>query len=373
MAKISDNPLVPFNDQLVGTSSADTIDIHGGDDLVNAGAGNDVIRDLGILDNGGGFGFSGNDIMNGGSGNDLFLAGDGNNAINGGTGTDTVSYAFAHRGVAVNLGAGVGIGDGNDSLTSIENANGSGFNDTLTGSSSANVLFGDRGNDVLNGAGGNDTLKSGLGNDALNGGSGFDTADYSFLAGVGHVDVRLADSGSSLAFKFDAQASVNGPVPVSAGTDTLVSIERVVGSFGNDTMVGNSAANVFVGGGGNDVLTGGLGADTLTGNSGADTFVFRTAAESTVATHDTITDFQHGVDVIDLSQIDAMDFSFARGNQAFTFTGEDGSLGLGQLNVHFDADANRTIVEANTDFDAAPEFHLELVGHINLTADDFVL
>jgi serralysin len=58
---------------------------------------------------------------------------------------------------------------------------------------------------------------------------------------------------------------------------------------------GNDVANVFDGQGGDDVLIGGLGNDTLTGGAGNELFVFANNGST-----DTITDFQTGLDKIDL-------------------------------------------------------------------------
>ena len=84
---------------------------------------------------------------------------------NGGTGTDTASYATAAGLVKVSLtittaqdteGAGV------DTLSNtIENLAGSAYDDQLTGSSAVNLLDGGSGNDLLAGVGGNDNLVGG--------------------------------------------------------------------------------------------------------------------------------------------------------------------------------------------------------------------
>jgi Ca2+-binding RTX toxin-like protein len=76
-----------------------------------------------------------------------------------------------------------------------------------------------------------------------------------------------------------------------ADRDVLNSIENVVGTPFNDTLIGSSAANVITGAG---------GADTLTGGGGADTFVYQTPAQGS----DFITDF--GLD--DILQISASGF-----------------------------------------------------------------
>ena len=70
-------------------------------------------------------------------------------------------------------------GAGSDTLVSIENLTGSGFNDKLTGDGGGNVLTGGAGADRLEGGAGNDTLDGGSGSDFLDGGDGFDTASYS--------------------------------------------------------------------------------------------------------------------------------------------------------------------------------------------------
>ena len=70
----------------------------------------------------------------------------------------------------------------------------------------------------------------------------------------------------------------------------------------NDFLAGNSGDNVINGMGGNDMLRGGLGNDTLTGGAGADTFQFCNWLNS-VSNRDTITDFQTGIDVIQLDNL----------------------------------------------------------------------
>ena len=63
--------------------------------------------------------------------------------------------------------ANAGLGE-NDHLVDIQNVNGGGGDDTLTG---------DAGNNALNGNGGADTINGGDGDDAINGNAGNDTLD----------------------------------------------------------------------------------------------------------------------------------------------------------------------------------------------------
>lgn len=74
------------------------------------------------------------------------------------------------------------------------------------------------------------------------------------------------------------------------GLSFSTTIENAIGSFGDDTIIGNAAANHIDGGAGNDILSGGAGADVLTGGAGIDTFS-DTAADFN---GDTVTDMAVG-------------------------------------------------------------------------------
>jgi Ca2+-binding RTX toxin-like protein len=91
--------------------------------------------------------------------NNVLYAGAGDNVLDGGTGTDTVSYAYAAAGVTVSLASSLAqstVGSGSDTLLSIENLTGGNFNDSLAGNGGNNTLTGGLGMDVLTGNGGND-------------------------------------------------------------------------------------------------------------------------------------------------------------------------------------------------------------------------
>lgn len=137
--------------------------------------------------------------------------------------------------------------------------------------------------------------------------------------------------------------------------------EQALDRDGNDTLLG---------GDGNDVLAGARGADTLTGGRDADKFVFTNVDQSAnqPGAFDTITDFEAGIDHIDVSHIDANattslleHFHFPLGS----------TLHVGEIGSFYDAARNVTVVEANTTGAAVNDFHLELLGHINLTAQRF--
>lgn len=71
------------------------------------------------------------------------------------------------------------------------------------------------------------------------------------------------------------------------------------GGFGRDEVRGGTGNDDLDGEGDDDVLSGGLGNDTMTGGAGADLFAI-TAGDGT----DEITDFEDGIDRLDLSSMD---------------------------------------------------------------------
>lgn len=213
-------------------------------------------------------GGAGNDTLVTGAGNDKLRGGAGADQLDGGTGTDWVYYNYSIASVSINLSNGSsgqgGYAQG-DVLLNIENVMGSNFGDTLIGNSSGNNmrggagsdrLYGQAGNDILLGEDGNDVLNGGAGSDTLNGGSGFDWVYYN-------------DSNAAIAVNLSDGSSENGG---HAQGDILISIERVLGSDYNDSIIGNTAANSLRGGAGNDYIYGGIGnaTDSLDGGAGAD-------------------------------------------------------------------------------------------------------
>jgi Ca2+-binding RTX toxin-like protein len=122
----------------------------------------------------------------------------------------------------------------------------------LTGSHRADQLTGDAGNNVLRGMAGSDILEGGEGNDLLDGGAGFDLASYAGATAA--VTVYLGSVSST----------------GSAGRDSFLGIEGLLGSRFADTLVGDAAANTLSGGDGDDRLFGQAGHDTLVGGAGND-------------------------------------------------------------------------------------------------------
>jgi len=205
---------------------------------------------------------------------DAFAASAVANNIAGGDGVDIVNYFASDEGVMVDLSTGEGR-DGyaeGDVLSGIEGLSGSAHDDQLTGDGNNNTLrgaagndtlhggaghdnlFGDDGDDIIRAGEGNDTLRGHAGNNTLDGGAGFDTVRYDESASA--VTVSLAITGAQ-------------EVGLS-GFDTLIDVERLVGSDFNDSLTGDGQSNLIDGHTGDDMIFGGAGNDFLFGDDGND-------------------------------------------------------------------------------------------------------
>lgn len=203
-------------------------------------------------------GGTGNNTIYAGGGNDLIIGGAGNDSINGGDGRDTVTYAASAAAIVVNLAAGTGTaGDAlGDSFINVENIIGTGYNDSITGNSEANLLVGGAGDDTLIGGDGDDTIEGGAGSDVIDGGNGIDTITYANSTAFVSIDLAASNHWSG-----------------EASWDVITNVENVIGSAYDDWIVGNSVANILTGGLGKDTLSGGDGNDTLDGGAGDDQLV----------------------------------------------------------------------------------------------------
>jgi len=169
----------------------------------------------------------------------------------------------------VDLGAGTATGHGSDTLTGIENVEGAGGDDTITGDGGPNLLIGGSGSDTIDGGGGDDTLQGegsfctgacGTQDDTLIGGDGNDT-----LQGDNGDDHLDGGSGIDVLTVFGEKAvsvDLSAGTATGEGSDTLINIENVTTSYRDDTITGGSGPNVLIGEGGNDTLDGMDGDDT---------------------------------------------------------------------------------------------------------------
>ena len=325
-----------FDDTLIGSECDNRLYGLDGNDSISGGAGNDTI-----------YGDAGDDVADGGEGCDTIYGGDGddqiggNDTLFGGDGCDTVVGGAGDDNLSGDAGNDVIYGDDGD--------------DVADGGDGNDLVFGGNGNDPIGGYGGNDTLYGGAGCDTVVGGAGNDR-----LYGEDGNDIILGDDANDIAFG-------------GAGCDTLY------GGNGNDDLYGGTGNDRILGGSGVDFITGGLGRDTLTGGAGTDYFNYDSLAEAGSGGYrDLITDFTHGVDKIDLRDIDAN--TKLAGNQAFTFKGYGQSISpcdAGKLKFYFVDNAgtafDKTIAHGDVNGDGRDDFQIELSGLKALCACDFIL
>lgn len=248
-------------ESVVGSDQSDTL---------RGGAGNDVLT-----------GGDSADTIDGRDGDDriVYAAGDGADAVEGGLGQDTLDVDLGA--VAVALGASgstllVDVGTTGSSsqlmVRTVETVRLTSSLATITvGGAGSTIVLGNltgtevtavevrsgAGNDLIDasgatqalrllGEGDNDTLIGGGGNDTLQGDGGTDTVSYAGATAAVVVDL---DAGTASG--------------ASIGSDSLNTIERVVGSGFADTITGSSGNNTLMGGLGDDILDGGAGFDMV--------------------------------------------------------------------------------------------------------------
>jgi hypothetical protein len=203
-------------DLLSGDGGADVVKGGGGFDQVFGGAGNDGVYGNASFDYV--FGQGGMDDLFGGGAQDVLFGGTSTDLLDGGPSPfDVASYLFSENGVSGNLTTGQVMGEGVDTLVSIEG---------LEGSSKADDFFGSPQDDFFW-----DT-KSG---DMYNGAAGFDLV--SFYSSTNPVDANLTTGEAT-----------------GQGADGLLSIEALAGSSGGDSLVGDGIHNHLFGLGGNDSI-----------------------------------------------------------------------------------------------------------------------
>jgi Ca2+-binding RTX toxin-like protein len=301
------------NDTLNGNDGNDTLDGQAGNDTLDGGAGNDILA-----------GGVGSDLVRGGDGDDLIRQDSErvSDTLDGGAGNDTVDYSIGIAG-GINASLATGRVVKNLAGTSVSVGGMLGryiriyHNDTvplntylsLTGlkvySGGVDVAAGKV---VVVGADGGGAslyannplaLTDGAMGEAWNGKTG-SLSNLAWVSGTkGYIELDLGKNqaidsialwargegpGESSNLRIyvgkdpfgsspTAYTSMNGntslwktdvgTADMTTTTDTLISIENLIGTAMDDTLTGDGNANVLRGGGGNNTLDGGAGSDTV--------------------------------------------------------------------------------------------------------------
>jgi Ca2+-binding RTX toxin-like protein len=223
------------NDSLVGAGGADQLYGGEGGDTLKGGGGNDYIGG-GFTLSAGGVDPAARDSLDGGAGSDVW-------SVEGYSLLAPLVLTLRAPNVVSKLGVGGVVAQTAINMDRLDVVGGVGA-DRFVGGAGADTLDGYFGRDTLNGGGGSDIL-----------------AFYSFRQGV---TASLATGTTS-------------------DGDVLISIENLIGTYYDDTLIGDDRANridgrggfdSIEGGGGDDVLRGAYEADVLRGGDGADTATY---------------------------------------------------------------------------------------------------
>ena len=183
-------------------------------------------------------GDNGDDIIKGGQGNDIIEGGRGGDIILGGAGDDTLAADRTDRFQDFDGFQSKLKGDNGDDIIY-----GGSKNDLIGGGNDDDLLFGESGDDLIRGGNGFDLLQGGVGNDILRGQGGIDVANYSDLTFNG-VFGSVAGVDLNLQINQAKHSSDNNAL---TWTDTLTTIENVIGTSRNDRFIGDNGDNVING------------------------------------------------------------------------------------------------------------------------------
>ena len=236
-------------------------------------------------------GGDGNDSLIGSDRDDWLQGGKGEDRLAGGGGFDMVSYADAPNRIVADLSQRDATSQGKitagawgpDVLTSIEDVEGTSFNDTLLGDDGSNRLVGLAGADFINGRQGIDFLLGGEGNDTVV------CSEGDFAYGGGGWDSISFDGGAAF-------VNVASELFLVGGLGFyMTEFEAYVGGSDADSISGADFAESFSGGAGNDVLRGQGGDDLMLVDAGADVLDCGAGRDTIVFSRAMVADWQAGV------------------------------------------------------------------------------
>jgi len=343
---------------ITGTDQGDVITTQGGDDVINAGAGSDVIT-----------AGAGTDSVNAGEGNDVVVISGESivlDNLDGGAGSDTLRVLggaidlsganianfemmqanstsialtqtqFDNFNGNINGSAGLilkmeqaGVANVDELSDGFIGIRGTAGDDTINGSSDADLLVGDAGNDVISGGEGNDRLVTTAGQDnvdagagddilevtdkaistdTLEGGEGSDTliihdgldlsgatlSNIEILKGSGTVTMTQAQlesltklDGVTVQLSGDGEYQINS-IELINGAQVFAPNYR--GTDAADTLSQGAGNQTIIGGAGDDVIDGGSGVNTYEVVGTPDAFIWEITEDGKIQLLDLVTD-----------------------------------------------------------------------------------
>ncbi len=225
-------------------------------------------------------------------------------------------------------------------------------------------LIGTSASETLKGNTGNDTLDGGLGRDTLIGGDG---DDWYVIDNTSDKIVELANQGED-----SVLSSVNFTLPKNVEHLSLLGLKNLsaTGNEVDNVLLGNDGKNLLKGMAGDDWLDGNKGNDSLTGGSGSDTFVFNFEDYDFMGDFaprasniDTITDFQKGFDIIQLSKEFTLNGFVSVANIKKITTDAGLIYDNATRTLYFDADGSAARY--------TPTAFIKFSGKVNLDIEDF--
>ena len=206
-------------------------------------------------------GGAGNDVLKGGNGNDVLFGGVGTDALTGGGNTDSV---LENANVSYTLSSSLLVGNGNDTLASIEKVS---IIIPITGTGGTAIANTFTISGIIAFAAGV-TFDAGLGTDVVvaSGAYSLVTLTNTSLIGVGSAVTLVSFEQAKLTTSF-VSGTTGGTIDASGSSLPTT----LTGGVGDDTLKGGSVNDSINGGTGTSTVNGGSGKDSIRGGAGNDT------------------------------------------------------------------------------------------------------
>ncbi len=268
-----------WNNTIDGGDGNDRITNEGNNNTINGGAGDDIIQNYsgnnnsidGGADNDYINNYGKNTTIDGGAGDDEIINKGDNNTIDGGAGDDNI----------FNEASNVSIdgGEGNDTIKTSGGSNntitGGAGNDSIENSGDNNTIDGGAGNDNISNIGDNVSIDGGAGDDIIQNYSGNNNsidggADNDYINNYGKNTTIDGGAGDDEIINKGDNNTIDG----GAGDDNIfneASNVSIDGGEGNDTIkTSGGSNNTITGGAGNDSIENSGDNNTIDGGAGND-------------------------------------------------------------------------------------------------------